>query len=92
MTTLKALKREILRDSEILTAYEANAPEYEIVRALIAARRKAGLTQDEMAKKMGTQQASIARIESGRHMPSLRTIERYAAATGHKVALRLEPG
>ena len=57
------------------------APEFEIARALIAARARAGLTQAQVAARMGTTPSVVPRLESGR-LPSIRTLERYAKATG----------
>ncbi|MEQ8665251.1 MAG: helix-turn-helix transcriptional regulator [Rhodospirillales bacterium] len=89
MTAFKDLKKQLLKDPEVRAAYEARAEEYAVVSKLIAARQAAKLTQQEVAERMGTQQAAVARIESGRIKPTLETIERYAAATGHKVDIRL---
>ena len=89
MTKLKALKRELLKVSEVRAEYDARAPEYELISTLIAARKKAGLTQEQVARRMGTKQAAIARIEGGRQKPSYKTIERYAEATGHRAVVNL---
>ncbi len=91
MTKLKTLKRELLKDPEVRAEYDARVPEYELVNALIAARKKAGLTQKQVAERMGTKQAAIARMEGGRQKPSYKTIERYALATGHRAVISLEP-
>ena len=63
----------------------------EIGAALIAARQVAGLSQKAVAAKMSTQQQNIARLENGKSKPSLRTLENYAAATGHRLAISLTP-
>ena len=89
MTKFKALKRDLLKDPGVRAAYDARAPEYELVSALIAARKKAGLTQKQVARKMGTKQAAVARIEGGRQKPSYKTIEWYAEATGHRAVVSL---
>ena len=59
-------------------------------RELIAARTRAGLTQAELAKRMQTTQSTVARMESGRTLPSMRTLSRYAEATGSRAVFRLE--
>jgi transcriptional regulator with XRE-family HTH domain len=51
---------------------------------------RAGLTQEQLAEKMQTTQSTIARLESGRSFPSLRTLARYAEATGSRAVVRLE--
>jgi transcriptional regulator with XRE-family HTH domain len=57
---------------------------------LIEARVRSGLTQEELADKMGTSQPTIARLESG-HKPSLKTLERVAQVTGSKLMIQLVP-
>jgi transcriptional regulator with XRE-family HTH domain len=58
---------------------------------MIEARSKAGLTQEQLAARMHTTQAVIARLESGRVKPSTRTLERLAEATGTRLRIRFEP-
>jgi DNA-binding XRE family transcriptional regulator len=65
--------------------------ELAIARELIAARTRAGLSQAEVAARMGTSQATIVRLESGGTLPSLRTLGRYARATGSRALVRLVP-
>ncbi len=64
-----------------------------LLGALLKARRAAGLTQAQVAKRMGTQAPAIARLEralaTGKHSPSLATIRRYAKACGKRVILRV---
>jgi transcriptional regulator with XRE-family HTH domain len=57
---------------------------------MIDARQRAGLTQNELAKRIKTTQSVIARLESGRSLPSGRTLQRYAKATGSRLAIRFE--
>jgi ribosome-binding protein aMBF1 (putative translation factor) len=64
--------------------------EFSLIHALIKARVDAGLTQDEVAKRMDTSQAVIARLESGGRSPSTRTLHRFAEATGTKLQIRFE--
>ena len=82
------LKARILANPEARAEYDAQAPEFELARELIAARTRAGLTQSELAERMHTTQSTIARLESGRTMPS--TLARYAEATGSRAVVRLE--
>lgn len=90
MKTLKALKAELLADPDTRAEFEALAPEFETVRELVAARARAGLTQGEVAERMGTTQSTIARLESGKRPPSLRTVQRYAQAVGARAVVRIE--
>ncbi|WP_047214656.1 helix-turn-helix transcriptional regulator [Pandoraea thiooxydans] len=90
MTDLATLKKRLLADPKTKAEYDAQAPEFAIARELIAARVRAGLTQDELAERMHTTQSTIARMESGRSLPSMRTLTRYAEATGSRAVVRLE--
>lgn len=90
MTDLKTLEARLLADPETRAEYDDQAPEFAIARELIAARVRAGLTQEEIAKRMRTTQSTIARLESGRTMPSMRTLTRYAEATGSRTVITLE--
>jgi ribosome-binding protein aMBF1 (putative translation factor) len=80
-----------LRDPEIRAAYDALDEEFALARVLIEARARARMTQADVAQAMGTTQAVIARLESGRTKPSTRTLERFAQATGTRLRIRLEP-
>jgi DNA-binding XRE family transcriptional regulator len=60
-------------------------------RPHVAARARAGLTQDEVAARMGAAQSTVARLESGKRPPSLRTLQRYAQAVGGRAVVRIEP-
>ena len=71
---------------------EALEPEFALASALIEARGRAGMTQAQVARAMGTTQAVIARLEGGRVKPSTRTLERFAKATGTRLRIRFEPG
>jgi predicted transcriptional regulator len=82
--------REMMRDPEYSKAYEEHMPEFSIARELIRARTRSGLTQKEVAQRMGTTQSVIARMESGTPLPSLRSLQKYAQATGSKVKISLE--
>ena len=79
------------KDPEFMREYDALEEEFALANALIGARTHAKLSQAELAERMGTSQSAIARLESGRSMPSTRTLERLAAATGTKLRIRLEP-
>ena len=90
MKTLKTLKAELLAQPQTRAEYEALAEEFDMARELIAARGRAGLTQGEVAQRVGTTQSAVARLESGKRMPSLRTVQRYASAIGARARVRLE--
>lgn len=83
--------REWEKNPEFRTAYDALEDEFALASALIKARGNADMTQEQVAKAMGTTQAVVARLESGRAMPSTRTLARYATATGTKLRVSFEP-
>ncbi len=72
-------------------AYDAIAEEFALAAALIKARTEADMTQEQVARAMGTTQAAVARLESGRGSPTTRTLERYAKATGTRLKISFEP-
>ncbi len=90
MKTLTQLKGEMLADPETRIEYESLAGEFAMTRELIAARSRAGLTQGEVAQRMGTTQSVVARLEGGGRSPSMRTVQRYAQAIGCRAVVRLE--
>ena len=83
------LKARLLTNPKVRAEYDALAPEFEIAAELIEARVRAGLSQAELAARMGTSQSTIARLESGQTLPSTKTHLRYAKATGSKFHVRL---
>ncbi|MDN5871383.1 MAG: helix-turn-helix transcriptional regulator [Nitrococcus sp.] len=90
MTKLAGLKEGWMKDPEFREEYERLGPELALAAELIAARSRAGLTQAEVARRMGSTQSVVARLESGSTIPTWRTLRRYAEATGHKAAIHLE--
>jgi ribosome-binding protein aMBF1 (putative translation factor) len=91
MSSLNDLKERLLADPATKAEYDAQAQEFEIAEALIRARQRAGLSQAEVARRMGTTQSVVARLESGRSMPSAASLSRYAAATGSRLHVELVP-
>ncbi len=79
------------KDPDYVKAYNALEDEFSLAAEMIRARANAGLTQEQLAQRMNTTQAVIARLESGRVKPSTRTLERLAAATGMKLRISFEP-
>jgi len=83
----RALERKGFRE-----AYAELENEYRLVRELLAARLDAGLTQEEVAARMGTTKSAVSRLEAaGRHSPSVATLAKYAKAVGCKVEIKLVP-
>ena len=85
----ETLRRKWMKDPKFRTEYERIGPEMDLAFTLAEARHKAGLTQAELAARMRTSQAAIARIESGHGAPKWSTIERYARAVGARPVVRL---
>jgi transcriptional regulator with XRE-family HTH domain len=71
--------------------YDLLEEEFALAAAVAKARRRAGLSQAELARRMKTTQSTIARLESGRGRPSTRTLTRFAKATGHRLKISFEP-
>jgi ribosome-binding protein aMBF1 (putative translation factor) len=80
-------------DAGFRVAYDALEDEFSALAALLEARTKAGLTQAEIASRMGVSQPIVARIESSlgsqSHSPSLNTLRRYAQACGMKLVIQM---
>ena len=87
-----AIKRR-KKDKRFAAAYDALEDEFSALAALLKARHDAGLTQADIARRMGVSQPVIARIEGGlgkkSHSPSLNTLRRYADACGMKLVFQL---
>jgi ribosome-binding protein aMBF1 (putative translation factor) len=90
MKSLEDLKVEQLANPAVRQAYDAQAPKFELARELIAARTQADMTQGDVAARMGTTPSVVARIESGRGTPSMRTVQRFASAVGARAVVRME--
>ncbi len=91
MTRISDMHKKWMKEARYRTAYEALEEEFALASAVMEVRNRAGLTQEDLARKMGTTQPVIARLESGRVRPSMRTLERLAEATGSRLLIRFEP-
>ena len=85
MKTLQKYKSEQLNNPEFSKEYDALSEEYQVARQIIRARITAGLTQKELAERLGTRQSNVSRIENGNSNPSIATLKRIANATGTKL-------
>ena len=79
------------KDPKYVREYVALEEEFALASALIKARGNADMTQAEVAEAMGTTQAVVARLESGKVLPSTRTLERFAKATHTRLRISFEP-
>jgi len=84
------MHKKWMAETKYRKAYDALEEEFALAKAVIDARNRAGLTQVELASKMGTTQPVIARLEGGQVRPSMRTLERFAKATGSRLLIRFE--
>ena len=80
-------------DPEFRRQYDALGEEFALFDELLKARRKAGLTQEQVAERMGTKAPAVARLEAGggskAHSPSIATLRKYAQAVGCRLEVRL---
>lgn len=92
MTKLRsfdAFFRKQMKNPEFRREYEALEAEFALANELIGARAKAKLSQAEVARRMGTSQSAVARMESGRKMPSTSSLQKYARAVGRELRIAL---
>ena len=94
MITHKELKKQALKNPDVRAEYDALHEEFAYLDEFLKARMNTGMTQAEIAEKMGTTQSAIARLESGKgpHSPSLSTLRKYARALGYRIELKLVAG
>jgi len=90
MSKLDQLKARALQDERVRYEYELLAPEFELIDQLLHMRNSAGLTQDEVAQRMGTKKSNISRLEKGNTNPSWNTLGKYAAACGFKISVNAQ--
>lgn len=83
---------ESLDDPEFRSEYERLAPYEELARIVIMRRAALGLTQAELATRMGTTASAVSRVESGRHATSIQTLKKLAGAFGARAVLGFEFG
>jgi transcriptional regulator with XRE-family HTH domain len=91
MTKILDMHKKWLKDAEYAKEYDALEGEFSLAAAVTQARSRAGLSQSELARRMKTTQSTVARLESGRGLPSTRTLDRFAKATGHRLKISFEP-
>lgn len=81
-------EKEKLKDPEFRAEYDKLQPEFAVIRAVLDARMKNGVTQKALAKKIGTKQSVISRLESGRANPSVAFLKRLAAALNANLEIK----
>ncbi|EKD75520.1 MAG: hypothetical protein ACD_44C00108G0002 [uncultured bacterium] len=93
--THDAMVKEWMRDPAFKSEYNALEKEYALIKEMLQARKHAGLTQEEVAKRMGTKAPAIARLEAtssrDKHSPGISTLRKYAHAVGCELEIHLKP-
>jgi len=87
---LQHLKNRALQNQEVKTEYEKLDSEFQLIDSLLTMRKKAGLTQEEVATRMGTKKGNISRLEKGATNPSWKTLQNYAHACGYEVTMKFK--
>lgn len=90
MTKVRDLHKKWSKDKKYRDEYQKLGAEYELARAIIEARVEAGLTQNQLAKKMKTTQSVVARLERGNVNPSTKMLQRFAKATATRLLIKFE--
>lgn len=84
------VKAGYLKEPEVLTEYEALRPQYELISQIIKARNEQGITQAELARRAGTRQSNISRLESGNYNPSLEFLVKVAHSLGKELHIEFK--
>ena len=96
MTTHSEMTKRWMKDPKFKKAYDALNDEFSMFDEMLLARKKAGLTQEDVASIMGTKKSAVARLEASggaqKHSPSINTLRRYATAVGCHLEIRLRQG
>ncbi len=87
MDSYKKFKQQLLRDKEIKNAYDELGSEFALVHMIIEKRNECGLTQAALAKKLGTKQSAISRLERGTYNPTVSFLQKLAVALGTKLTI-----
>ena len=87
---IQKLKNTALQSPKVKAEYDLLETEFVLIDALLTMRKKSGLTQDEVAKKLGTQKSNISRLERGSSNPSWKTLQNYADACGFEISMKFK--
>ncbi|MFT4060280.1 MAG: helix-turn-helix transcriptional regulator [Legionella sp.] len=88
--SIQNLKNKAFKNPAVKAEYDLLESEFALIDTLLSMRKKSGLTQDEIAKRMGTQKGNISRLERGGSNPSWNTIQNYAHACGFEVSMKIK--
>lgn len=87
--SFEEVKKDMFKDEEFKAEYERLKPRYEAIEQIIRARKEQNMTQEELAKRVGTQKSNISRLESGNYNPSLDFLVKVAASLGKHLSIHL---
>jgi predicted transcriptional regulator len=88
-TSYKQLRNKLLKDKQIKRAYDDLGPEFTVIEMIIKRRIGEGLSQKELAQRIGTKQSAISRLESGNYNPTLSFLQKVGEALNAKLKISL---
>lgn len=88
--SFEEVRADLLKNEEFRAEYEKLRPRYEAVEQIIRARKEQDMTQEELARRIGTQKSNISRLESGNYNPSLDMLIKIAGALGKNLNIQLQ--
>ena len=91
MKTFEEYKKQQMKDPEFVKEYEAIQQEMDVIRAIVNARTSQNLTQSELAKRTGINQADISKLENGTRNPSINLLKRLAEGMGMNLKIEFVP-
>lgn len=91
MKTFEEYKKQQMQDPEFVKEYETIQPEMDVIRAIVNARTSQNLTQNELAKRTGINQADISKLENGTRNPSINLLKRLAEGMGMSLKIEFVP-
>ena len=91
MKTFEDYKKQQMQDPELVREYEVIQPEMDVIRAIVNARTSQNLTQNELAKRTGINQADISKLENGTRNPSVNLLKRLAEGMGMSLKIEFIP-
>jgi len=89
MKNYRQLKTKLLKNKEVRKAYDNLGPEFALIEMIIKRRIEEGLTQRELARKIGTKQSAVSRLESGAYNPSIAFLQKVADALDARLKVSL---
>ena len=91
MSEFTELLNERMKDPKFKAEWDALDPEFAVIKAMLAARKESGLTQQQLSERTGIAQTDISKLERGNGNPSLRTLQRLAAGMGMRLKIEFVP-